>query len=432
MLISRRASEIKPEPIRWLWPPRIALGKNSLIAGQPGLGKSQITTYLAAVTSSGGAWPCGELCDSGEVLILSAEDDAADTICPRLDACGANLDRVHIIEAVRDKRGSDRPFHLKHDLGRLSTELTASRGVKLVIIDPISAYLGDIDSHNNTAVRGVLAPLAKFAADHGTAVVCVTHLSKSLSADPLTRVIGSTAFGAAVRTAFLVAADSVDPDRRLFLPIKSNISRACPGLAFRIEPCGLPSGIETTRLAWDPTPVTMTASEALSPMTPDEIDDAKEQVEACLKIFDRENATELRSSRMIKLLKEQEDDFFINDKFLKKRLAICGIHPHKRSDANYYVKADFDTLTLHPSIPPSLHTSMPPSLQGGATSQNGPMDAVDAMDAMEAVEAVEAMEAMDPVEAMEAMKGMEAMERMEERKDGGCEDGLGQPQTNLK
>jgi RecA-family ATPase len=148
-----------------------------LIAGAPGLGKSQITTYLAAVASNGGTWSTGEKCDAGDVLFLSAEDDPADTIRPRLEACGADLDRVHIVEAVKDQR-RERSFNLNRDLDALAAKLTASRSAKLVIIDPISAYLGAIDSHKDAEVRGALAPLAKLAADHGVAVVCVTHFEK--------------------------------------------------------------------------------------------------------------------------------------------------------------------------------------------------------------------------------------------------------------
>jgi hypothetical protein len=339
VLISRPASDIQPEAICWLWPQRIALGKISLIAGQPGLGKSQITTYLAAVTSSGGNWPTGEQCDAGDVLILSAEDDPADTIRPRLEANGATLKRVHIVEAVRDKRG-DRSFNLKLDLAALEEKLRANPQIKLVIIDPISAYLGGIDSNNNSDVRGALAPLAKKAADQGVAVVCVTHLNKSLSAEPLTRVIGSTAFGAAVRTAFLIASDKINPERRLFLPLKSNISRACSGLAFHLETHVFPSGIETSRVVWETNPITMTAIDALSAPTQDEIDESIEMREACLRAFDFEKAAELRASRLIELLNQLEKRS-IKSKQLKKCLKLCGIHHHRRSDANYYLKADF-------------------------------------------------------------------------------------------
>jgi hypothetical protein len=314
-----------------------------LIAGPPGLGKSQVTTYIAAIVSSGGTWCTGEKCQAGDVFILSAEDDPSDTIRPRLEACGAKLDRAYIIETVHMinvKR--DRPFYLKHDLETLAEKLMANPDAKMVIIDPISAYLGGVDSHKNAEVRSVLAPLAKLAADHGVAVVCVTHLNKSnLSNDPLARVIDSTAFGAAVRTAFLIIKDKANPERRLFLPLKSNISRACLGLAFRIEPHVLGSGIETSRVSWENRPVTITAEEALAPLTPDDdIDTAKELAEACLRVIDKEKATELRSSNLIARLKVHES-LFLSDKQLKKRLGLLNIQIHRRSDANYYVKADF-------------------------------------------------------------------------------------------
>jgi hypothetical protein len=345
VLICRPASEIQPEPIRWLWTQRIALGKISLIAGQPGLGKSQITTYLTAVTSSGANWPTGEPCSAGDALILSAEDDPADTIRPRLEASGATLDRVHIVYAVRDKRG-DRLFNLRHDLAALETKLKANTAIKLVIIDPISAYLGGIDSHNNSEVRGLLAPLARMAANHGVAVVCVTHLNKgssadkSSSADPLTRVIGSMAFGATVRTAFIILPEKINSEGRLFLLIKSNISRPCSGLAFHLETHVLPSGIETSRVVWEPKPVTITASEALLAPTQDEIDDWTKLLEECLRVFDFEKATELPASRLIDLLNKNENRL-ISPKQLKKSLGRCGIHQHRRSEANYYFKADF-------------------------------------------------------------------------------------------
>jgi len=340
-LISRLASQIQPEAIRWLWPHRIALGKTCLIAGPPGLGKSQVTIYLAAITSKGGTWPTGEVCTAGDVRIFSAEDDAADTIRPRLEACGANLDRIHIVEAVTHNQG-ERTFNLKRDLGALTAKLKTTPDAKLVIIDPISSYLGGVDSHNNVDVRAVLAPLAKLAADHGVAVVCVTHLNKGTSDDPLTRVIGSTAFGAAVRTAFLITPDKANADRRLFLPVKSNISRNCDGLAFRVEAHVLPSKIETSRVAWEAGSVKMTASEALSPSTRDEIDEAKEVAEACLRVFGKGNATELRASDLINLLAMHETRS-ISAKQLKKSLKLCGIDQHKRSDANYYLKADFSS-----------------------------------------------------------------------------------------
>ena len=341
VLNSRRASEIQAEAIHWLWPQRIARGKLSLIAGLPGLGKSQVTTHMAAMVSSGGNWSTGEKCEPGDVFFFSAEDDHSDTIRPRLEAGGANLDRVHIVEAVHVKNAKrDRPFILKQDLDVLAETLIANPDVTLVIIDPISAYLSGVNSHNNAEVRSVLAPLAKLAADHGVAVVCITHLNKGLSTDPLARVIDSTAFGTTVRSAFLIAADTKNPDRRFFLPLKSNISRICPGLAFKIEPHVLALSIETSRVVWEDRPVAITAQEALTAPTQDEIDTAKETAEACVRVFDKQKATELRASDLIKLLGMHEN-LFIGARELKKRLRVLHVENHERSNANYYFKADF-------------------------------------------------------------------------------------------
>jgi hypothetical protein len=338
ILVFRRASDIQPEKIQWLWPQRIALRKPCLIAGPPGWGKSQLTTHLASIVSSGGVWCTTETCSTGDVIIFSAEDDPEDTIRPRLEASGANLDRIRIIEAVKDKKGKERCFNLRLHLAPLAAMLSNFPLTTLVIIDPISSYLGGVDSHNNTDVRSVMAPLAKLAADHNVAVVCITHLNKTASADPLTRIMGSTAFGAAVRTAFLVAPDR-NPARRLFLPIKSNIGVPCSGLAFHIEAHSLACGIETSRVVWDPEPVTITPGEALTQPTQEEIAQGRDLAEACLKVFEAESDTELRSSKLLERLKD--DGRYLSSKGLKQALGYVGIRLRERSDANYYVKADF-------------------------------------------------------------------------------------------
>ncbi len=93
-LLSRCAADIAPERIEWLWPGRLARGKHTCIAGEPGTGKSQLTIAIAAAVSTAGKWPCGEgSAPLGNVIILSAEDGAADTIIPRLLAAGADLSR---------------------------------------------------------------------------------------------------------------------------------------------------------------------------------------------------------------------------------------------------------------------------------------------------------------------------------------------------
>src|SRR5689334_7537014 len=98
----RRMSRVESRKVEWVWPNRIAIGKQRLIGGEPGLGKSQLTAALAAAVTTGGDWPCGEGgAGRGSVVILSAEDDAADTIRPRIDAAGADVSRVYQITAVQ-------------------------------------------------------------------------------------------------------------------------------------------------------------------------------------------------------------------------------------------------------------------------------------------------------------------------------------------
>lgn len=287
-----KASEIQAKPIRWLWKGRIARGKVSMLAGNPGLGKSQITASLAAIVSTGGVWPVDRTqCERGNVVILSAEDDPADTIRPRLEAAGADLERVIILDGIiRHTDGSGRALSLKSDMDRLDDTLIAIGDVALVVIDPITAYLGDVDSHKNAEIRGSLAPLSDLAAEHATAVLCVSHLNKSGGSDAMLRVTGSLAFVAAARAAFLVAKDKENEARRLFLPMKNNIGNDRTGLAFEVQSAQMKSSaglIDTSRVMWEAEAVTVTADEAMiSRGDPDErgaLEDAKTFLREVLK-----------------------------------------------------------------------------------------------------------------------------------------------------
>src|ERR1019366_10669487 len=108
-LITHRASDLQPEKLIWVWPGRIPEGKLVLVGGPPGLGKSQLTAFMAATISNGGDWPCNEgSTNAGSVIFMSAEDGIEDTIDPRLMAAGANLDRVHIVASATKADGTGR------------------------------------------------------------------------------------------------------------------------------------------------------------------------------------------------------------------------------------------------------------------------------------------------------------------------------------
>lgn len=280
----RRMTEIKSVPIRWLWPGRIARGKVTMIAGDPGLGKSQVTTSITAIVTTGGLWPVDRSrAERGNVIILSAEDDPGDTIRPRLEAAGADLNRVFVIDAVPEDNDQLREFSLVKDIARLGKLLDRIGGVAMVIIDPISAYLGGTDSHKNSDVRALLSPLSTLAAAHGTAIVCVSHLNKSMNGNALSRVTGSLAFVAAARAAYIVTKDPDDETRRLFLPAKNNIGPDSTGLAYRIESATV-GDIETCRIVWDCEYITMTADDALSQL-PDEERTARDEARDWLTYY---------------------------------------------------------------------------------------------------------------------------------------------------
>jgi AAA domain len=216
--------EIVPEPVNWLWPNRLAAGKVALLFGEPGIGKSQISLDIAARISTGGEWPDGGKAPLGHVIILSSEDGLADTVRPRLDAAGADVNRIHVVEAVRNANGTARTFNLAADLDALEDAINDTSGeLRLIIIDPITSYMGRIDSHRTTDVRGVLEPLAAFAERLGVAVLAVSHPPKSTPPKAMNAVTGSGAYVAFARSVFLVV-EEPETDRRLLLPVKNSLA----------------------------------------------------------------------------------------------------------------------------------------------------------------------------------------------------------------
>lgn len=275
--VVRCLAHVPSEPLAWLWPGRIPLGKLTLLAGDPGLGKSFLTLDMAARISTGRGWPeeegeRGSRREEGgsnqssllhsesstfgpaDVVLFGAEDDLADTVRPRLDAAGADPKRIVAIEAVRGTAGQ-RSFSLSSDLPMLDAVLIQRPNVKLVVIDPITAYCSGVDSHKNADVRALLAPLSDLAAKRRVAIVAVTHLNKASGGKAIYRAMGSLAYIAAARVGWLVAKDNDDPTRRLLLPVKNNLAEDAGGLAYRIE---------EGRLEWETGRIDLDADDALA------------------------------------------------------------------------------------------------------------------------------------------------------------------------
>lgn len=260
-----RVSDVEPEAITWRWKWRAADGKLTLLVGDPGLGKSWITLDIAARASSGRPWPDGEPgSEPVNVLLLSAEDGLADTIRPRLDALGADVQRIHHLAILRAGE-KERAVQLA-DIGPLEEAITQT-GARVLIIDPVSAYLGSADSHRDSEVRGLLAPLAQLADRTGVAVIGVMHLAKSQQRPAIYRAVGSIAFAAAARIVLAVAADPDRDDRRILAAVKQNICAPAPALAYSLA---------DGALIWETDPVSDVDVEALLSGPPADRDERRE------------------------------------------------------------------------------------------------------------------------------------------------------------
>jgi hypothetical protein len=248
-----------------LWPGRIPAGRITLLVGRPGGGKSFITIDAAARVTTGRPWPDNQPCPQGSVILISAEDDPADTIRPRLDAHDADCERVHLLSAVRcadrDRNGPMERMITLADLGAIEEALKRHADCKLLVVDPIGSFLGgQTDAHRDNEVRSVLAPIAKLAEQYGLAVLVVAHRRKSSANTADDLALGSRAFTGIARAVWHLSQDPRNKARRLFLPGKNNLAPEGHGLAMSI--IGQPG--EVGRVCWEREPVRLNADEALA------------------------------------------------------------------------------------------------------------------------------------------------------------------------
>ncbi|WP_417750045.1 AAA family ATPase [Rosistilla oblonga] len=253
-------SDVTPKPVRWLWQNRIAGGRLTLLVGMPGVGKSYLTADMAGHITTGKPWPDGTPCELGSVIMLTAEDDPADTIRPRLDAQGADVSRVHVLTGtfrLDSKDEADSMISLAN-VDLIESALKKIPDCRLMVIDPIGSFLGGrTDSHRDNEVRSVLAPIAKLAEEYGPAMLAIAHRRKSVGTVADDMALGSRAFTGLARSVWHLSIDPTDTERRLLLPGKNNLAARTSGLAFRI--LGEPGVMQ-----WEADAVDMTADEALA------------------------------------------------------------------------------------------------------------------------------------------------------------------------
>jgi putative DNA primase/helicase len=237
-LVTVLASRIKAGKIVWLWPERIPLGKLTLFVGYPDNGKSMVATDVAATVTTGRVWPDERnglrACD---VLFFADEDDPADTTVPRLMASGANLDRISFGEMPCANSGQlqiERQMQLDTDIEAIEKHLDNNPNIKLIVLDPVSNYLGNAKMIDEQAVRRVLSPLQKLAAKKFVAILGIMHLNKKQGLQVINRIGGAMAFVGVARAVWLFNADKDQQGSFHMLPVKKNIGKRVGGLKYRI------------------------------------------------------------------------------------------------------------------------------------------------------------------------------------------------------
>jgi len=218
------ASLIPAKRIKWYWPNMLAEGKFHVFAGDGGIGKTQILCSISATISKGGIFTGEkEPCEQGKVLYLTGEDDAGDTIIPRLKACGAVLDNITVLKSSR-KDGD--LVSLSRNLDNIADYLNDDGNYKLFIIDPVTAFCDDkFDNNSVTSVRSLATKLGSLAEDTGAAVIGLTHLTKDEQRKAVNRILGSGAWVHASRV--VLGAVSVD-GQYFFGKWKANIADCTP------------------------------------------------------------------------------------------------------------------------------------------------------------------------------------------------------------
>jgi hypothetical protein len=235
-IVLQNYSTMEMKPILWRWPGFIPRGQLVIWAGDPGQGKSIVSCALAAAVTTGSRMPGDDGLEKYEpenVLIMSAEDDPETTIKPRLVVAGADLNRIQHVQMLCS---DGKPLSLPTHLFQLTEKITETKA-KLVIIDPLDAFLGeDVDSYKNADVRRAVAPITTLAYHTHAIILIIAHLNKNTTATKaMHRVSGSGAFVAAPRVSFVFGPSRENEQEHIFAPMKINIALAPKPLKYIIE-----------------------------------------------------------------------------------------------------------------------------------------------------------------------------------------------------
>ena len=218
-------SAVQQRNVDWLWYPYIPYGKITILQGDPGEGKSTFILNVAALLTTGKKMPDGTGGYKSQTVIYQcAEDDIADTIKPRLITAGADCDKIAYI--IDDNN------ELSFEDSRIE-EILQKTGARLLIIDPIQAFLvQDTDMQSAARMRTALGKLADVAARYSCAVVLVGHLNKSYGGKNLYRGLGSIDIAAIARSVLMITRDTYNSSIRYMFPVKSSLAPEGSAIGF--------------------------------------------------------------------------------------------------------------------------------------------------------------------------------------------------------
>lgn len=247
---------VKEKPLLWLWKNRIPKNKVTIFGGNPDAGKSLVSLDLTARLSKGRDFPDGETNDLGpvEVALLFCEDDAADTVKPRLIAAGADCSKVYRLfgsSIVADGSQKERHIAFDTDLHNLERFLLEHRAIRFLIVDPISSYLGEASMVKETDVRRVLIPLAELAARLEITVLLIAHLNKRSDVSALHKIMGAVAISGVARAAWMFAEDPENEDCYLMVRGKLNVGKKTDGLRYSIDEKEIPNCGKAPFINWE-------------------------------------------------------------------------------------------------------------------------------------------------------------------------------------
>ena len=221
-----RMSDVELTPVDWLWKPYLPFGKLSVLQGNPGEGKTYFAMHLAAACTNGKLLPNMERMEPFNVIYQTAEDGLGDTVKPRLIEAGADLDRVLVID--------DSEVQLTLSDERIEKAIIENNA-RLVIIDPIQAYLGaDVDMNRANEVRPIFMRLGQVAQRTGCAILLIGHLNKAAGMQSLQRGLGSIDIAAAVRSVMFIGKLKHNPTMRILTHEKSSLAPPGASLAFSL------------------------------------------------------------------------------------------------------------------------------------------------------------------------------------------------------